>query len=172
VIKDVTLRVLLVICAVRKYTTRVIDVETAFLHGILEEEIYMKMPSGYEECTGEEVNGNCLKLDKSLYGLVQAARQWWKDINAFLVDELDFTCSKSDPCLLFRKNENGTVYLCLYVDDFLLLGDEDAIEAVIAEIKSAYSVKELDVISSFKTMVCFCHNLTSSIKCERISVIW
>ncbi len=149
VINDVTLRVLLVMCLVLGYSTQVIDVETAFLHGILEEEIYMKPPSGYTECTGEDVAGKCLLLGKSLYGLVQAARQWWKDIIAFLVEELNFTCSPVDPCLLYRTTDSGTVYLCLYVDDFLLVGDNDAITEVIQEIKAAYTVKELGPVEEY-----------------------
>jgi hypothetical protein len=110
-------------------TTQVIDVETAFLHRILrEEEIYMKPPtSGFTECTGEEAAGKCLLLAKSLYGLVQASRQWWKDIIAFLVEELNFTCSPVDPCLLYRTMDSGTVFLCLYVDDFLLVGDRGGV---------------------------------------------
>jgi hypothetical protein len=149
VINDVTLRVLLVMCLVLGYSTQVIDVETAFLHGILEEEIYMKPPSGYTECTGEDATGKCLLLGKSLYGLVQAARQWWKDINTFLVEELNFTCSPVDPCLLYRTTDSGTVFLCLYVDDFLLVGDNDAIVEAIQEIKAAYTVKELGPVEEY-----------------------
>jgi hypothetical protein len=50
---------------------------------------------------------------------------------------------------MFRTNENGTVYLCLYVDDFLLLGDEKDISEVLEEIKSAYLVKELGEVENF-----------------------
>ena len=51
------------------------DVETAFLHGDLGEDIYMECPEGLDA----EIN-ECLKLLKSIYGLVQAARQWWKKL--------------------------------------------------------------------------------------------
>jgi hypothetical protein len=61
-----------------------LDVETAFLHGSLEEEVYMRISEGYdpEELRGEK---RVLILKKSIYGLVQAARQWWKRFNSEIV---------------------------------------------------------------------------------------
>jgi len=55
------------------------DVETAFLYGDLEEEIFMKLPEGFQECV-EDLDPNiwCARLLKAMYGLVQAACQWWK----------------------------------------------------------------------------------------------
>jgi hypothetical protein len=108
VVNDATLRILLLIYLQQNYYSEVIDVETAFLYGILEEEIYMKCPEGlqYVIKVDEEM---CLKLIKSIYGLVQAARQWWKEFVKVLTEELKFTKSEVDPCLLFKKSENGTV---------------------------------------------------------------
>ena len=54
-----------------------LDVETAFLHGELEEEIYMRIPEGYVK-GDEHPNYPALKLKRAIHGLVQAARQWWK----------------------------------------------------------------------------------------------
>ena len=76
VINDVTFRILLIIVLLCGYDTKVIDVETAFLHGDLDEDIYMDCPSGLEECEKDQ----CLKLNKSIYGLVQGARQFWKKL--------------------------------------------------------------------------------------------
>lgn len=143
VVNDVTFRTLLVLYQVLKYDSRIIDVETAFLYGDLEEEIFMKIPSGFTECTGTDATGSCLELQRSLYGLVQAARQWWKKINSFLTEDLGFTCSEIDPCLLYRTGDSGTVYFCLYVDDVLCIGDTEAIEEAITEIKQKYSIKEI-----------------------------
>jgi len=53
-----------------------LDVETAFLYGKLEEEISMEIPLGYEEVYQEAENDTVLKLQMAMYGLVQAARQW------------------------------------------------------------------------------------------------
>jgi len=71
VLHDVMYRILLITLFVWNLQTKIIDVETAFLYGNLEEEIYMECPDG--------MNGNddeCLLLLQSIYALVQAARQW------------------------------------------------------------------------------------------------
>jgi len=68
---DVTWRILLVTMIVWNLDAIIVDVETAFLHGDLEEEIYMNLPDGMEGMDDE-----CLLLLKALYGLVQGARQW------------------------------------------------------------------------------------------------
>jgi len=68
---DVTWHILLVTMIVWNLDAIIVDVETAFLHGDLEEEIYMNLPDGMEGMDDE-----CLLLLKALYGLVQGARQW------------------------------------------------------------------------------------------------
>jgi Reverse transcriptase (RNA-dependent DNA polymerase) len=79
-------------------------------------------------------------LNKSIYGLVQAARQWWKKFVELLTG-LGFKVSLIDPCLLYKKSEAGMVYLCLYVDDVLLIGDTKAIEEAVNGIKNKYPIK-------------------------------
>ena len=81
VTSEVTLRILLNLWLINDYYAEVADVETAFLHGELEEEVFLKIPEGYKEYlseSGETTEGNYLKLNKTIYGLVQSARQWWK----------------------------------------------------------------------------------------------
>ena len=56
--------------------------KTAFLHGDLEEKIYMQQPKGFEVKGKENFVG---KLKKSLYGLKQASRQWYKKFDSFIV---------------------------------------------------------------------------------------
>ena len=141
VINDITFRILLIIYLILKYDSRIIDVETAFLNGDLEEQIFMKLPEGLSQV--ENVNeDSCCELEKAMYGLVQAARQWWKQFVKFL-ESIGFKKSVIDPCLLFREDKNGTVYLGLYVDDVLLIGDSKAIDAAIKDVKLKYSIKEL-----------------------------
>ena len=76
-----------------------IDIEMSFLNGILEEEIYMEIPKGMNL-----PKIKYLLLQKNIYGLVQAARQWWKTFTKFLVDNLEFHVSEADQCLLWRTN--------------------------------------------------------------------
>ena len=58
---------------------KIVDIETAFLHGDLEEEIYMDAPEGIR-ATEDEV----VKLEQTIYGLVQSARQFWKKLTNVL----------------------------------------------------------------------------------------
>ena len=54
------------------------DVETAFLYGDIEEEIFMKSPIGMEEIDPGSSPEDCYQLKKGIYGLCEAARQFWK----------------------------------------------------------------------------------------------
>jgi hypothetical protein len=149
VVNDVTYRLLLLILLIYKYNSRVIDVETAFLYGNLEENIYMKIPKGYHEVIGDDEEGDVLELKKSLYGLVQAARQWWKTLTNYLMIEKDFIKSEVDPCLLMRENEYGVVYMGLYVDDILMVGNQQAIDMAVADIKRQYTIKDLGTLKEY-----------------------
>jgi hypothetical protein len=92
-----------------------LDVKTAFLHGSIEEELYMKQPPGYV-CSDSSL---VCKLNKALYGLKQASRQWHAKLKEVLV-AASFKPSDADPCP-FVLNKNGVVFFVLvYVDDMLL----------------------------------------------------
>ena len=81
VICETTYRIILVVSLYYEWVMEIVDVETAFLYGDLEEEIYMKMPTGIEMYLEREIGKEeCLLLSKSIYGLVQAARQFWLKI--------------------------------------------------------------------------------------------
>jgi transposase InsO family protein len=142
VINDISFRIMLILYSLRGYDSRVIDVETAFLYGDLDEQIYLKIPQGLHEYT-DVPEDSSLELKKSIYGLVQAARQWWKKFTDLLISTLGFVLSKVDPCLLHRKDKMGMVYICLYVDDVLMVGDSTAIEDAVKGIKSTYSIKDI-----------------------------
>jgi len=116
-----------------------LDVETAFLYGKLEEEIYMEIPSGYKEVYQEAEKGTVLKLQMAMYGLVQAARQWFKRLSDILIS-FKFKPCKSDPCLMYRVNENGICITLMYVDENLIVGSNKAIDQVTEEIKKFFNV--------------------------------
>ena len=72
VINDVTWRILLIMKMILKLKARITDVKTVFLHGELDEEIFMESPEGL----GHNKDEDCVKLEKAMYGLVQGARQY------------------------------------------------------------------------------------------------
>ena len=75
---DVSFRIALARMMVEKLDSLVMDVETAFLYGDIEEEIFMKSPVGMEEIDPGSSPEDCYQLKKGIYGLCQAARQFWK----------------------------------------------------------------------------------------------
>ncbi|GJY83827.1 putative polyprotein [Tanacetum coccineum] len=94
-----------------------LDVKTTFLHGDLEEEIYMSQPEGFVVQGKEDY---VCKLRKSLYGLKQSPRQWYKRFDSFMVNQ-GFSRSVYDCCVYHKKASSGSlIYLLLYVDDMLV----------------------------------------------------
>jgi len=81
VVKAATIRVVLSLAVSKGWSLRQLDVQNAFLHGVLEEEVYMRQPPGYENLTFP--NYIC-KLDKALYGLKQAPRAWYARLSSKL----------------------------------------------------------------------------------------
>ena len=75
---DVSFRIALARMMVEKLDSLVMDVETAFLYGDIEEEIFMKSPDGTEEIDPGSSQEDCYQLRKGIYGQCQAARHFWK----------------------------------------------------------------------------------------------
>ena len=91
-------------------------VKTTFLNGVVEEEVYMEQPLGFE--THDRQSHVC-KFKKALYGLKKASRTWCGIIDSFLMI-LGFTKSKADPNLYYKVVNEDQVILLLYVDDLLI----------------------------------------------------
>jgi hypothetical protein len=98
------------------------DIETAFLYGKMEEDVWMVIPDGYQYYVKKKFNENIdskthyLKLTRAIYGLVQAVRQWWKKFKDVL-SCIGYFSSRADPCLFIRKALRQKSYLIIYVDD-------------------------------------------------------
>jgi hypothetical protein len=95
VVKAATIRTVLAISVSKGWSLRQLDVKNAFLHGVLEEEVYMKQPLGFEN---PNVPDYVCKLDKALYGLKQAPRAWYSRLSSKL-HSLGFLPSKADTSL-------------------------------------------------------------------------
>jgi hypothetical protein len=96
------------------------DVKTTFLHGDLEEKIYMKQPEGFVVKGKKEL---VCKLKNSLYGLKQSPRMWYQKFDTYMLG-LGFTRRKEDHHVYFKLIGDHLIYLVLYVDDMLLIGND------------------------------------------------
>jgi hypothetical protein len=105
------------------------DVKTTFLHGDLEEEIYMKQLEGFVVKGKKEL---VCKLKKSLYGLKQSPRMWYQKFDTYILG-LGFVRTRVDHCVYSKQVGNHFIYIVLYVDDMLLVGNS---MDVIKEVKS------------------------------------
>ena len=130
VVNDMTFRMLITVMIYFGLAAKIVDVETAFLYGRLDEEIYMECPPGLSGVS----KANVLSLGRCIYGLVQASRQYHKEIVRIL-KEIGFEGGEVDPCLLYKKSKLGICYVALYVDDNLFVGHPAAIDDAIKKLK-------------------------------------
>lgn len=115
------IRLVFAIAAVLDYEIHHMDVEQAFLQSTLGERILVRQAEGHE-VTGPNGEPMVYLLHKSLYGLKQASRNWYKRINSYLT-EYGLKPSAADPCLYVLIRDDGTVLLVLlYVDDLAIIG--------------------------------------------------
>ena len=63
--------------------------------------------------------------------------------------ELEFKCSKADPCLLYKENDDGMVIICVYVDDILIVGSQQSIEAAVRDLKTNFTVKRVGALQEY-----------------------
>lgn len=105
---------LLAVAAAKNFEIAQLDVKTAYLYGDLTETICMEQPDGFNDGT----NRVCL-LNKSLYGLRQAPRQWHAKFDSFM-REFGLKPTNADSCVYTSKNDE--LLVALYVDDGLVFG--------------------------------------------------
>ncbi len=136
-----SLRVLLSIAAREDLELRQLDVPQAFTQAPLEEDVYMDMPEGFE------VDGMVCRLEKSLYGLKQSPRNWYLLASSFIIDELKFHATASDPCVFWRKSATGRmILLFLFVDDMQVAfdkHDEDEWSEAHRALKDRFNITDL-----------------------------
>jgi hypothetical protein len=145
VAKLTTVRTLLAIAAAKNWHLHQLDVNNAFLHGDLQEDVYMKIPDGVP-C--DKSNLVC-KLKKSLYGLKQASRKWYEKLTSLLIKE-GYTQSTSDYSLFTLTRDNNFTALLVYVDDIILAGNSMAeFDRVKVVLDVAFKIKNLGQLKYF-----------------------
>ena len=122
VAKIASVRVFLSIAAIRHWPLYQLDIKNAFLHGELEEEVYMEQPPGF---VAQGEYGKVCRLRRSLYGLKQSPRAWFGRFSS-VIQDFGMTRSEADHTVFFRHTANGKcIYMVVYVDDIVITGDDD-----------------------------------------------
>jgi hypothetical protein len=141
VMKSDSLRGLLIYAVQNNYSIHQFDIETAYLHGRLDETIYMLQPEGFTHEQNSKEQFVC-KLNQAIYGLKQSGRVWYQTFSNFLLKS-GLTKFKSDHCIFRYKRKNSELLLGLYVDDLLIIAsDRDIVDDLINTIGKQFKIKE------------------------------
>jgi hypothetical protein len=116
------------------------DMKIAFLNGNLDEDVYMIQPEGFVD----PINARKIcKLQKSIYGLKQASRSWNIRFDE-VIKGFGFHQNEEEACVYKKESGSVVVFLILYVDDILLIGNDiPMLESVKASLKKSFSMKDL-----------------------------
>ncbi|RVW24916.1 Retrovirus-related Pol polyprotein from transposon RE1 [Vitis vinifera] len=141
-----TVRVLISLAANLNWPLHQFDVKNAFLHGGLEEEVYMDIPPGYSVTTGtNEVS----KLQRALYGLKQSPRAWFGRFS-LAMKKYGFQQSNADHTLFLKKQQGKVIALIVYVDDMVITGDDiEEISRLQGQLASEFEMKNLGGLKYF-----------------------
>ena len=104
VVNNVTFQVVITQMIIKKWDAKIVDIDNAFLNGELKHEIYIAIPEGYAECVEQCEENKVLKLEKAIYGLVQAVMQFIEKICDSLL-QANFKSSEADPCLVYNEDQ-------------------------------------------------------------------
>ena len=145
VAKLVTVRLFFTIATTKAWHIHQLDINNAFLHGHLHEEVYMLPPDGHTKAAP----GQVCRLRRSLYGLKQASRQWNLEFCSKLT-QFGFTQSAHDHCLFIKRSSTSFLALPVYVDDTLITGTNEVdILHVKRFLHSVFSIKDLGYAKYF-----------------------
>jgi hypothetical protein len=133
------------LAASHKWEVHQMDVKSAFLHGDLQEQIYMEQPLGYVQNDSSLVS----RLNKSLYGIKQAPRAWYAKMDSFLI-ATGFSRFHSNPNVYTKKVGIHLIILVLYVDDLIITGsDSKLLNHVKTSLKKKFEMRDLGFFHYF-----------------------
>jgi len=146
VVKPIIIRTVLSLAVSAGWCIKQVDVSNAFLHGHLQETVYMSQPLDFVNPIHPDAV--CL-LKKALYGLKQAPRAWYHRLSSCLL-ELGFQGLKSDSSLFIFTSASVTILALVYVDDLILTGSSlDAIDELIHNLSRDFPMKDLGELNFF-----------------------
>ena len=161
VVRFESIRSVVALGAQHKLKLHQMDVSTAFLHGELAEEVYMRQPEGFVEQGKEHL---VCRLQRSIYGLKQSPRCWNHALDSKL-KEMGFEQTSSDPCLYVHFDSEGVMFLvAVYVDDIVLGGRREAeMTTVKEELSQNFEMKDLGPLHHFLGVKVIQDHLTRAI---------
>ncbi|GKV43245.1 hypothetical protein SLEP1_g50561 [Rubroshorea leprosula] len=146
VIKPTTIRTVLSIAISQQWVIRQLDINNAFLHGHLEEQLFMQQPAGFVDPRFPQ---HVCKLRKSIYGLKRAPRAWFNELKSFIISQ-GFSQSKSDSSLFILHKGSTWIYFLIYVDDIIITrSDSSTVQSLIQIMGARFSLKDLGPLNFF-----------------------
>ncbi|KAI5353802.1 hypothetical protein L3X38_006696 [Prunus dulcis] len=141
-----TVRTLVAVATQRNWSLFQLDVKSAFLNGVLNEEVYVDQPSGFVIQGSED---KVYKLTKALYGLKQAPRAWYEEINSYFI-KTGFYRSPSEATLYTKMSTSGILIVSLYVDDIIYTGSSKEMMAAFKnDMMRQYEMTDLGLLHHF-----------------------
>lgn len=139
-------RLIIALAAHHSWKIHQMDVKSAFLNGVLEEEVYVRQPAGYEKQSEED---KVYRLKRALYGLKQAPRAWYTRIDSYF-QKNGFQRCPHEHTLYIKNNSQGDIIVCLYVDDMIFIGNNMQLISEFREAMiSQFEMTDLGLMSYF-----------------------
>lgn len=145
VIKATTIRLVLEIAVKKNLSIHQLDINNVFLQGTLTDEVYVSQPPGFVD---RDQPHHVCRLNKALYGLKQAPQAWYNELQIFLLDT-SFSNSLADASLFIYKRGPGCIYVLVYVDDIIIVGDDALVRAFNVSLARRFPLKDLGELSYF-----------------------
>lgn len=147
VVRTAMVRLVFHLDVISKWEIKQLDVKNAFLHGDLQETIFMRQPPGWVE--SKDHPGYVCKLKKVIYSLKQVPRAWFDKLSSYLI-EFGFKCCTRDPSLFIYSDGKNMMLLLLYVDDMTLTGNNKSFVAeFVGLLGTRFRVKDMGPLSYF-----------------------